>query len=214
MSGLQVITVYIACWRRAVWWVPEMVLHMAVTLFSITWAAVIFFITCQQWKKGTDSDMRYGLAFAAAATCFGCIFFVLHFVASLLLDIVDTVYICYAMDKDTHVVTRPEVHAIYQEVPTLVGPVIENPDGGLAYGAPVAAREQQPLYSAPAGYAAAQAYPPSYSAQPGWGPAAGAPPTYQQGGAYPVMGAMPVGAPAPQAPPAGYSAPGWGPDKV
>lgn len=146
----------------SVWWVPEMVLHMAVFLFSLTWAAVVFFATVAQWKR-QDDDTRFGLAFAAAAVCFGCMFYVLAFIASLLLNIVDTVYICYAMDRDTRTITNAEVHAIYAEVPGVVGPVVENPDGGMVYGAPD--REQQPLFAAPGGYApAGQAYPPAYSA--------------------------------------------------
>lgn len=38
------------------------------------------------------------------------------FFASVLLDIVDAVFICYAMDKDTQSVTRPEVHEVFSQV--------------------------------------------------------------------------------------------------
>ena len=38
------------------------------------------------------------------------------FFASVLLDIVNVVFICYAMDKDTHSVTNPEVHEVFSQV--------------------------------------------------------------------------------------------------
>ena len=38
------------------------------------------------------------------------------FFASVLLDIVDAVFICYAMDKDHQSVTRLEVHEVFSQV--------------------------------------------------------------------------------------------------
>jgi hypothetical protein len=38
------------------------------------------------------------------------------FFASVMLDIVDAVFICYAMDKDTQSVTRMEVHEVFSQV--------------------------------------------------------------------------------------------------
>lgn len=38
------------------------------------------------------------------------------FFAAVLLDIVDAVFICYAMDKDTQSVTRLEVHEVFSQV--------------------------------------------------------------------------------------------------
>ena len=49
----------------------------------------------------------------------------------LQLDIVNTVYICYALDRDANRVTHQEFHEIYNCLPTLQGAVIQNPDGGV-----------------------------------------------------------------------------------
>ena len=38
------------------------------------------------------------------------------FFAAVLLDIVDAVFICYAVDKDTQSVTRLEVHEVFSQV--------------------------------------------------------------------------------------------------
>ena len=43
---------------------------------------------------------------------------VLAFFSSILLDIVDATYLCYAIDKDTQTITKPEVHEIYSKVST------------------------------------------------------------------------------------------------
>ncbi len=44
--------------------------------------------------------------------------FVLNFMAGLLLDAVNALYICYAMDKDMRRVTHPEVHSMFAQVRT------------------------------------------------------------------------------------------------
>lgn len=45
------------------------------------------------------------------------------FFASVLLDIVNAVFICYAMDKDTHSVTNPEVHEVFSQVSSSAQPI-------------------------------------------------------------------------------------------
>lgn len=44
------------------------------------------------------------------------------------------VFICWAIDRDSQTVSHPEVYAVLQTVP-LPGAVVEQPDGGIAYGA-------------------------------------------------------------------------------
>ena len=41
---------------------------------------------------------------------------VLAFFSSILLDIVDATYLCYAIDKDTQTITKPDIHDIYSVV--------------------------------------------------------------------------------------------------
>ena len=81
------------------------------------------------------------------------------------LDGVDTIYICFAFDRDRKTITHPEIHQIYEGVPTLKAALIEQPDGNIAYGAP---QQQVQMYSAPPppypGYPNAQQTP--YSASP------------------------------------------------
>lgn len=65
----------------------------------------------------------------------------LAFVASLLLNVLDAVFVCFAMDRDRETVTRPEVHEVYSQLPS-VGKMVEAPEGeGVAYARPLAAEE-------------------------------------------------------------------------
>uniref|UniRef100_A0A7S0UT24 Choline transporter-like protein n=1 Tax=Polytomella parva TaxID=51329 RepID=A0A7S0UT24_9CHLO len=85
-----------------------------------------------------DSSSNAGsIAFITAFLCWIIVFFVLHFVGTMILDIVNTIYICFAMDLDTRVITRPEVHELYRQIPSIAGAVVENPDGAVMYGNPV-----------------------------------------------------------------------------
>lgn len=45
---------------------------------------------------------------------------VLAFFSGILLDIVDSTYLCYAIDKDTQSITKPDIHEIYSKVVTWV----------------------------------------------------------------------------------------------
>ena len=41
---------------------------------------------------------------------------VLSFFGSVLLNIVDAVFVCYALDRDTQTVSHPEVHEVFSQV--------------------------------------------------------------------------------------------------
>jgi hypothetical protein len=37
---------------------------------------------------------------------------------TIVLDVLNAVYVCFALDKDRHALTRPDVHAVYVLLPT------------------------------------------------------------------------------------------------
>ena len=59
---------------------------------------------------------------------------VLSYVSCILLNVVDTVYYCYALDVDKQLVTRNDVHELYELVPGVK--VVSNPDGGMGLAGP------------------------------------------------------------------------------
>ena len=56
-----------------------------------------------------------------AVVCFFVALTVFLVFIQVLRTVVDTVYICYAMDKDTGVVSKPEVHDVYVLLPASAG---------------------------------------------------------------------------------------------
>lgn len=50
------------------------------------------------------------------ALCFVMALVVLLFFSSVLLNIVDAVFMCYALDLDTQSVTKSEVHEVFSQV--------------------------------------------------------------------------------------------------
>jgi hypothetical protein len=48
--------------------------------------------------------------------CFLISLTILNFCLTVLLDVVDAVYLCYAVDKDLQMLTKPEIHDVMDEV--------------------------------------------------------------------------------------------------
>lgn len=44
------------------------------------------------------------------------------------------VFVCWAIDLDSQTISQPEIYAAFMAVP-VPGRVVEQPDGGIAYGA-------------------------------------------------------------------------------
>ncbi|CAL8471654.1 g11196 [Coccomyxa elongata] len=115
-----------------VWWFPPLVLQMAAFALSATWGLLIAGISYLAWHSQEHAQAQAALLGVLA---FFMAWVVQAFFAAVLLDIVDAVFICYAMDKDTQSVTRAEVHEVFSQVP--VGVAVEQPGGEYSYGAPV-----------------------------------------------------------------------------
>lgn len=140
-----------------VWWLPPFILHCSCFIMASSWGVIVGFAS-------------YTLTFhdPKPATVLGVVAFlsswlVLSFFASILLNMIDALYICYAMDRDTHSCTKLQIHEVYSCIP---GAIVQQPDGGYAYGAPHQSTQPQAYpgpYSAP-GY---QAYPAVPAAYPG-----------------------------------------------
>lgn len=86
------------------------------------------------------ADAVQALSVASLGVALGAlalVLVVLVFLSSIIVNIVDTLYICFATDLDNAVLARPDVHAIFVAVPA-VHVLVQQPDGELGY-APSAA---------------------------------------------------------------------------
>ena len=52
----------------------------------------------------------------------------------LLLDCIDTVYMCFASDRDSQCATRSDVHEVFLQLPSAKGAAVQQPDGSYGYG--------------------------------------------------------------------------------
>ncbi|DBA76839.1 TPA: hypothetical protein ACH3X2_008854 [Trebouxia sp. C0005] len=114
-----------------VWWFPPMVLNCAAVLLSLAWGLLIFTLSWLRWQPSANGTMEAAIL---GVLCFVMALVVLAFFSSVLLNIVDAVFMCYALDLDTQSVTKSEVHEVFSQVP--VGVAVEQPGGDYAYGAP------------------------------------------------------------------------------
>jgi len=138
----------------AVWWLPGTLLSAAAFVFSAAYGTCVGLAGYVAWN-GADGREDAG----AESVILGFVSFILALVAvnfcvTVLLDVVDCVFVCYVMDLDRQRNSRPEVHEIYEEVKAKTakaapaeggsggsrgsggfgGAVVQGPGGDVAYG--------------------------------------------------------------------------------
>lgn len=86
-------------------------------------------------------DVNAGLYAALVGVLAGVVaFVVLMFFVMIMLNVVDAVFLCYAMDKDANQIHHREFHAVFEEVNQKAAPrgaVVQNPSGNRMYAAHV-----------------------------------------------------------------------------
>jgi hypothetical protein len=119
-----------------VWWLPGMILSTASFMISAAWGMTTFGIAASYWGGG-PAAVTSGAAIGVLSWLSA--FLTLSFVNGVLLNVVDAVYVAWAMDKDAAAVTRSDVHAVFGApgAPWAKPPgaVVEGPGGEYAFGA-------------------------------------------------------------------------------
>ena len=135
-----------------VWWLPGTILGAASFVLSAAYGALVGLSSYATWTSaprgehpaaGTNAVVLGVIAFVLALV-------ILQFCVSVLLNVVDAVFVCYAMDLDRQLSSKPEVHdvltAVHQKRARAVGggsrggslraggAVVQAPDGQLLYG--------------------------------------------------------------------------------
>ncbi|KXZ54375.1 hypothetical protein GPECTOR_5g454 [Gonium pectorale] len=107
-------------------------------VLAASWAAAVMLISyATTWARQADASPEQARASAALTALVALLagWAVLAFLAALLLNVVDALFVCVGMDRDRGQVCSEDVHAVLAKLPS-VGAVVEQPDGGLVYGAP------------------------------------------------------------------------------
>jgi hypothetical protein len=128
-----------------VWWFPPMVVQCASFACSAAWGLLLYCTARFSWKHH-DAGKQEAILLGVLA--FSMALIVLSFFGAVLLNIVDALFVCYALDRDRAAVTKTEVHEIFSLLP--VGAVVEQPDGQYAYGNPQPGSRARVNYVPPA----------------------------------------------------------------
>ena len=98
-----------------VWWLPEYLCGLSVFFLSIAYS-LFCTITFGLSTGFGDFDIFEGRHAAVFWTGLISAYLVLSFFFNVLLSCVDSVFICYALDKDRNTLSKPDIYSIYTEV--------------------------------------------------------------------------------------------------
>ena len=105
-----------------VWWLPPLVIKLPCILCSIILGYSSYFVSIMLWghsrpSSQTDGGVLHLLALVVSTLAALSVWATLSFFASALLDVVDSVFVCYAIDRDVCACSQPQVHQVLKEVP-------------------------------------------------------------------------------------------------
>ncbi|KAK9846092.1 hypothetical protein WJX84_002167 [Apatococcus fuscideae] len=128
----------------AVWFFPPIIIQITSFTLSIALGLLVGLGVRLTWPD-PGSILRAAIALGIIGAVLSLV--VLLFLGNILLDVVDAVYFCYAMDLDSQRVTRQDIHDVISKVPGPKGVAVEQPGGEVAYGAPSAGNRRPPQTS-------------------------------------------------------------------
>ncbi|GBG81595.1 hypothetical protein CBR_g32587 [Chara braunii] len=109
------------------------VLNAAALVLALLWGVALGFFCYFNWRQnpvpGFTEEEAMPLAVVEGGLAFCIIFIVLRFFATVMINVVDAVYICYAIDKYGGMLTMPEIHEVYSQVPLVKGSRIRSQEG-------------------------------------------------------------------------------------
>ncbi|MEW5297361.1 MAG: hypothetical protein WDW36_000574 [Sanguina aurantia] len=149
-----------------VWWLPPTVLRCFSAFLCLAWGGTVYLAYPRIMSPGpgpAPPEVQTAAVVLAiiAALVAGV---VLHFMTVLLLTVVDTLFVLFAIDKDQRVVTRFEVHQIYLLLPGVCpecGPNHASPGSHGRTGPPRGPPPNAPPYFFTSSYGIA--HPPSFT---------------------------------------------------
>ena len=115
-----------------VWWLPGALLSAAAFIFAAVYGVCVGLSGYVAWNGSAGHVDPTGESILLGVCSFVLALIVLNFCISVLLDVVDCVFVCYVMDLDRQRRSRPEVHEVYEEVKAKTAKV---PSGTGVHGA-------------------------------------------------------------------------------
>eukprot|EP00798_Chlamydomonas_sp_ICE-L_P017432 gene17432-23735_t len=114
-----------------VWWLPGVVLSISSVFLSALWGYLIFLVAAHFPHSPPSYRVSMSLAWMSAIISY----LALSFLVSILLNMVDATFVCFALDKDRSMVSQIEVHQVYTTLPSVGGGRPPRGGGGEEWGA-------------------------------------------------------------------------------
>ena len=147
-----------------VWWLPGVVVSMLSLVLSLCWACVCAAIAWFSWHRRSSPG---GPIFAVALVCFLLTLAIMDGLGRVLLNCLDAVFLCYAIDRDTSQVSNAEVHDVFAKNPGIfVAQVRQGEQGRPAAAMPPPPRPSRPRPRSPWRPCAPRSLAPSCTAAP------------------------------------------------
>lgn len=141
-----------------VWWIPGMILGTFVFIMSVVWGVItgaivygrVMSMNSSQLPDDADSkaDFAQTVAILVGCSCGMMVMFILAFFAKMLESYIDTVFMCFLIDKSKGVITKPEIHEVLGEVLERQGKSVHADATFSVQDEPYPAGPPPPAYSA------------------------------------------------------------------
>ena len=95
---------------------PRYVLTSVVFILSVAFGYLSYALSSVGYSFSEGVYIGSAYAYAVGIMCFVIAYVVLDFFIMILLNVVDSIFVCYAVDKDRNAVHHPDLHAVFAEV--------------------------------------------------------------------------------------------------
>ena len=95
---------------------PQSILGFMVVILSGLFGYIVYLLSDLGLGALTSANDTSTVSFFGGIVCFVVSYIVLTFLVTVLLNVVDAVFVCYAIDKDRSTVHHADLHAVFNEV--------------------------------------------------------------------------------------------------
>lgn len=124
------------------WWLPPLILRSPCYLTSALMGFASYHVSIALWGHSRPSGQENIIHVLAQSVSFltgVAVWSTLSFLAGALLDVIDSVFVCYAIDRDVGACSSQQVHEVFSQIPGC------QPEGGYSSAGPYAPFPPGPL---------------------------------------------------------------------
>ena len=119
---------------------PQYVLSFVVFVMALALGLTHYYLVYFTYDVTSDAFTSGSYALVVGGISFVVAYIVLGFFIMVLLNVVDAVFVCYAVDKDRNAVHHADLHEVFDKVNERQKRANEDRDGDQEYGEPLNAR--------------------------------------------------------------------------